>query len=72
MPISDAIAGSGSSGSSGSSGGSGGSGGAGGGGAGVVAPATFTLCDSGRTGEIGRAVDVVVTGRVRTSKITCD
>jgi type IV fimbrial biogenesis protein FimT len=46
--------------------------GGGGGAGGVVAPVTFTLCDSGRTGETGRSVEVGLTGRVRTEKITCD
>lgn len=54
-------------------GGGGGAGGGGpGGGGGGVGPATFTLCDSGRTGEIGRAINVALTGRARTSKLACD
>ena len=47
-------------------------GGGGGGGGAVAAAPTFTLCDSGRTGETGRSIDVGLTGRVRTEKVTCD
>ncbi|GAB4292566.1 MAG: type IVa pilus pseudopilin TppE [Thiohalomonadaceae bacterium] len=37
----------------------------------VLTAATFSLCDSKRTGETGRSISVIATGRVSTSDLTC-
>lgn len=66
-PINDAMAG-----SPGGGGPGGGPGGPPGGGGTIAVPATFTVCDGSRAGERGRAVDVAVTGRVRTTEVVCD
>jgi type IV fimbrial biogenesis protein FimT len=35
------------------------------------AASTFQLCDDGRTGETGRTINVLISGRIRTTDLAC-
>jgi type IV fimbrial biogenesis protein FimT len=37
----------------------------------ISAASRFSICDSGRSGETGRDISVLVSGRVRTTDLTC-